>query len=222
MPGGRLAARFAMLMPERALLEALAIGLSRQGLAPTGGAFTSAAALIEAVPARAIDVVLIPALDEAESALAVARQLTRREPGVKVAVLVVEVDEAIAQAARERVIDGVLLCASPLAEIAESIRRIAAGEHVVTLPSPDEPKTLSGALERRSGPPASLLKLSPRQRDVLELLADGHSNDEMADQLHVSVNTVKYHVRGLYRRLGVHTRVQATRALVERRERSSR
>jgi DNA-binding NarL/FixJ family response regulator len=53
---------------------------------------------------------------------------------------------------------------------------------------------------------------------VLELLASGHSNDEVADQLNLSVNTVKYHVRGLYRRLGVHTRAQATRALVERRE----
>jgi DNA-binding NarL/FixJ family response regulator len=51
--------------------------------------------------------------------------------------------------------------------------------------------------------------LSSRQRDVLDLLSAGHSNLEIAKRLHISVNTVKFHVRVIYDRLGVRCRVAA-------------
>lgn len=59
--------------------------------------------------------------------------------------------------------------------------------------------------------------LSPRERDVLELLGLGRSNKEIAASLDVRPSTVKAHLRGLYRKLGVHTRRQAVvRALRSR------
>jgi DNA-binding NarL/FixJ family response regulator len=200
----------AMLMPERSVLEALALGLSKHGLPPLAGAFTSQVALLEAALRRDIDVAMVVALNDGASAVALARALRARRPGIKVAVLTMAPDAATVRAARSHAIEGVLLASSPLAEIADSIRRIAAGERIV--PVQPEQHLMQNATN------GTLRKLSPRQRDVLELLANGASNDEVADQLHLSVNTVKYHVRGLYRRLGVHTRAQATRALVERRD----
>ena len=55
--------------------------------------------------------------------------------------------------------------------------------------------------------------LSEREREVIELAAAGRSNREIAEQLVISLNTVKFHLRTIYSRLGVHNRVQATQAL---------
>ncbi|MGH2408906.1 MAG: response regulator transcription factor, partial [Chloroflexota bacterium] len=51
-------------------------------------------------------------------------------------------------------------------------------------------------------------RLTERERDVLRLLAAGRSNHEIARALYVEVNTVKTHVKNLYAKLGVHSRVQ--------------
>ncbi len=52
--------------------------------------------------------------------------------------------------------------------------------------------------------------LSERERQILTLIAQGHSNKEMAGQLHISPNTVKVHVRNVYAKLGVTSRSEAT------------
>ncbi len=54
--------------------------------------------------------------------------------------------------------------------------------------------------------PAGPELLTPREADVLELLQSGRSNGEIAQALHVSVETVRTHARRVYRKLGVRTR----------------
>lgn len=56
---------------------------------------------------------------------------------------------------------------------------------------------------------SSLAQLTPRQREVLDLLADGKSTREMADELALSQETVRNHVRHLLRRLGARSRLEA-------------
>jgi DNA-binding CsgD family transcriptional regulator len=51
--------------------------------------------------------------------------------------------------------------------------------------------------------------LTPRQFEVLQLLARGHSTDQIAGELHLSKKTVRNHVRGILRALGVHSRLEA-------------
>jgi PAS domain S-box-containing protein len=53
------------------------------------------------------------------------------------------------------------------------------------------------------------LKLTPRQRDVLRLLEEGRSTQQIAGELHLSLDTVRNHIRRLLRTLGVHTRLEA-------------
>jgi DNA-binding CsgD family transcriptional regulator len=62
---------------------------------------------------------------------------------------------------------------------------------------------------RHDRPPARHPHLTPRQHEVLHLLADGASTDEIAAHLHISRETVRNHIRGVFRALGVHSRVQA-------------
>jgi len=54
-----------------------------------------------------------------------------------------------------------------------------------------------------------LLNLSNREKEVLSLLAEGYSNQEIADKLFVSLNTTKTHVSNIYSKLGVSRRTQA-------------
>jgi PAS domain S-box-containing protein len=58
-------------------------------------------------------------------------------------------------------------------------------------------------------PPMPPLELTPRQAEVLRLLEQGRSTDEIAAQLHLSRDTVRNHVRGLLRSLGVKSRLEA-------------
>ncbi|HZS23371.1 MAG TPA: LuxR C-terminal-related transcriptional regulator [Gaiellaceae bacterium] len=61
--------------------------------------------------------------------------------------------------------------------------------------------------------PAALLDvhLTPRELDVLRLVAARHTNSEIARDLWVSQETVRFHLRNAYRKLGVHTRADAVR-----------
>ena len=58
--------------------------------------------------------------------------------------------------------------------------------------------------------------LSARELEVLELLAAGHTNAQIGKKLHVSVNTVKFHLQNIYQTLNVSNRTEATRWYLER------
>ncbi len=61
----------------------------------------------------------------------------------------------------------------------------------------------------QAAPPKPHPHLTPRQNQVLHLLAHGHSTSQIAAELHLSVDTVRNHVRRLLRALGVHSRIEA-------------
>ena len=96
--------------------------------------------------------------------------------------------------------DGVVLKSYSPEDVCAAIGQVVAGQ--VVMPA--------GWRRTASRDPEWLEALSPRHRDVLELLAEGLRNDEIASQLGLSPNTVKFHVRELYVRIGVRNRVEAS------------
>lgn len=66
-----------------------------------------------------------------------------------------------------------------------------------------------------------LMGLTPRERQLLEQLAEGASNGQIAGRLAVSVNTVKFHLKNLYEKCGVRNRAQAVAFYLTQRRRSS-
>ncbi len=99
-------------------------------------------------------------------------------------------------------VSGLLLTDAPAWEVAACLNRIAHGHAVL-------PAGWQRALA--SGGENPLEALSERQRQVLELVSEGCSYQEIAHRLCISLNTVKFHVRSVYARLGVGNRMAAAR-----------
>ena len=105
---------------------------------------------------------------------------------------------------------GFLLKDTPPGQLADGIRAVASGEALLA------PTVTRRLIEEfaRVGParrvrPAELEELTPRELDVLQLLARGRSNAEIAEALVVSDTTVKTHVAHVLGKLGLRDRVQA-------------
>ncbi len=99
---------------------------------------------------------------------------------------------------------------SPPSELLRSIRAVAAGEAALT-PAITR-RLLEWALAKNpvhTEPPVPVGALSAREIAVLELLAQGASDDEVAEMLHVSKPTVRSHVHNLLGKLGLRSRCQA-------------
>ncbi|HLM84963.1 MAG TPA: response regulator transcription factor [Solirubrobacteraceae bacterium] len=94
---------------------------------------------------------------------------------------------------------GIILKSYATEEIRAAIAYVATGRTV--MPVGWQRLVAAQARER--------LEMSPRQREILALIAEGRCTQEIAAQLDLSPNTVKFHIRALYARLGVRNRVEA-------------
>jgi DNA-binding NarL/FixJ family response regulator len=105
---------------------------------------------------------------------------------------------------------GFLLKDAPLNELAEGVRTVARGESLL---SPAVTRTLIGRYADRIQPAAPtggpLDRLAPRELEVLELIAGGLSNAEIAAEMVLSVETVKTYVSRILTKLDLRDRVQA-------------
>ena len=130
--------------------------------------------------------------------------------GTRVLVLTTyETDDHIL-AAIEAGASGYLLKAAPQAEILAGIRAVAAGETVLA------PSIAAKLVSRVRADAASVAPpaLSPREHEVLALVAEGRSNPEIARALYIGEATVKTHLLHAFEKLGVNDRTRAvTRAM---------
>jgi DNA-binding NarL/FixJ family response regulator len=113
---------------------------------------------------------------------------------------------------------GYVLREQSLAELLAAISRVAAGEIVVTAEIAHRLFGRLGELGRLSRRRRRLefLDLTAREIEILDLIAQGLRNQEIADRLYLSVHTVKNHVHNMLERLGLKTRAEAVRYARER------
>jgi RNA polymerase sigma factor (sigma-70 family) len=88
-------------------------------------------------------------------------------------------------------------------EVVEAIRTVADGGSLFT------PRTISQLLNSRREIEAQLERLTPREKEVLRLMAEGTSSRDIASRLGISYTTVRTHIRSLGSKLGVHSKLEA-------------
>jgi DNA-binding NarL/FixJ family response regulator len=124
-----------------------------------------------------------------------------------------DLDEVVFEAIRAGAA-GFLLKTGPADDLVRAVRVVASGESLL---SPSVTRRLVEEFARRpsGAPPAAVNELTPRELDVLRLVARGLSNTEIAAELVVETSTVKSHVASMLAKLGLRDRVQAVVAAYE-------
>lgn len=175
------------------------------------GEVSDGASAVQIATTATCDVVLMDIRMPELDGIAATTQIKRKHPDVHVLVLTTFERTEYLYEALQAGAEGFLLKSAPAASLVEAVRTVAAGDALV---DPVFTKTLITTFLRRR--PADALsadprleRLSPRERDVLQLVAKGMNNAEIAEAIHLSTATVKSHMLALFRKLGVRDRVGA-------------
>jgi two-component system, NarL family, response regulator LiaR len=142
---------------------------------------------------------IMPGMDGAEAT----RRIRQQFPQIQVIALTSFGEEALVQQALQAGAIGYLLKNVSHLELAEAIRAAHNGRPTL---APEATKALIHAASR---PPAPGSDLTPREREVLELLVEGLNNPQIAERMVVGESTVKSHVSAVLAKLGATTRTEA-------------
>jgi DNA-binding NarL/FixJ family response regulator len=105
---------------------------------------------------------------------------------------------------------GFILKDATLDELVNTIRSVAAGAHVLpsTMTNSLFSQIATEALAIHGQAATDAVRMTPREREVIDLISEGLSNKSIAARLHISVHTVKSHIRNIMEKLALHTRLQ--------------
>ncbi len=162
--------------------------------------------VVDLVESTKPDVVLLDTRLPGISGVEVCRLLTRTHPGVAVVILTTYTDVELVQECLQAGARGYVVKDVERFALKESIRAVSRGEAVLA------PQVAGQIIDRfRSLPPEERRPagLNASQVAILRLISRGHSNREIAADVHLSENTVKTHVQEIFRKLGVRNRVEA-------------
>lgn len=171
------------------------------------GEAVDAASARETIRATAPDVMLMDLnLGAGPGGIAAIRALDAADGRPRVLVLTTYQTEADVLAAMDAGASGYLLKDAELDEIVAGVRAAAAGQSVLAAAAAG---AVMAHVRREALAPPPDLGLTPREREVLVLLARGCDNAEIGRRLFVSPSTVKHHVSRVLEKLGVENRLQA-------------
>lgn len=187
------------------IIEAIRIGFRESGefrlVASADGRRTSAETVLGAEP----DVVLLDDMDRSERAIELTRAIADENEHVAIIVLSVEMEPGWLEQIFEAGATGVISKATHPVALATLVRETLNGRIYHTH------KHLRGKRGHVSSCPIDHLPLTTREAEILQLVASGSTNGDVARHLWVTEQTVKFHLRNIYRKLDVANRTQASR-----------
>lgn len=197
--------RVVLVDDHRLVREGLRRTLEDAGLEVVGEARDGAEAL-ELAAALTPDVVLMDVSMPVLDGLTATRRLRSRVPSARVVVLTMHADRELLERARAAGAVGYLVKDASGHEVVEAVERAAQGQQVVSA------SVTRADTDGPAGPPVHAVAppdLTPREVEILQLLADGCSPQEVAGRLFISPKTVRNHLSKVYDKLDVNSRSQA-------------
>ena len=164
------------------------------------GTVADGRALLDVAPALRPDIVVLDIAMPLLNGMDAARQLKRLMPQVKVIFLTVSEDPDLAAEAFRCGASGFLLKNSAVSELSLAIEEAMHGRSYVT---PLATQGLVGTFLHEQEPAKKTGELSTRQREVLQLLAEGHTMKEIARILKITSRTVAFHKYSMMEELGI-------------------
>jgi DNA-binding NarL/FixJ family response regulator len=163
---------------------------------------------VAALARLAPDVVLMDVELPERSGIEATRELRASLPSLRVVMLTAFANGDLLFDAMQAGAVGYILKHTPPAELVATLRRIVQGDHVLT---PSLASRFLREFQSRQSPPrrTPLPEVSPREEEVLRLLATGETNRQIAKRLFVSEETIKSHVASILRKLEVPDRTRA-------------
>ncbi len=198
---GRAARIRVLIADDHALVRAGIVSLMRglAGVEVVGEAGSGAEAV--AMAARLVpDIVVLDVSMKGLNGLEAAAQIARNGAGTKIVMLSMHTDAAFVQQALAAGASAYLVKDSATDELERALRQVAAGG---TYLSDALTRDVVEGFMRRSAGRVSDAPLTPRQLEVLKLLAEGHSTKEIAFNLGLSAKTVESHRAQIQERLGI-------------------
>jgi DNA-binding NarL/FixJ family response regulator len=141
------------------------------------------------------------------------RRLKEIHPDLQALMLSVHADDDNVFAAICAGASGYLLKDTPPDRLLEALRELAAGGAPM---SPGIARRVVALLQRVAPPRDPSHRLTERELDVLQALADGHSYKTAAKSLQLSIDTIRFHVRSIYAKLHVHSKSEAVMTALRR------
>jgi DNA-binding NarL/FixJ family response regulator len=175
------------------------------------GTVADGRALIEAALRLKPDLIILDITMPLLNGIDAAVQIKNSLPEVKFLFVTMHVNPAYLEAALEAGGTGYVLKSAAREELMNAIKTVLRGRIFVT-------SSLSGErLERFEDPAeaAAVLRLSAREREVLQLIAEGRATKEMAHLLEISVKTVEFHRDNIKKKLGLRTIAELTKHAIE-------
>ena len=157
------------------------------------------------------DVILMDLIMPKLNGVEATRAILQQQPKIKILALTSYKEKELVQGILRAGATGYLLKDVTADELAEAIRNVAMGRTALA------PEAMQALLEQRLDSPPSTLghDLTEREQDVLTLMVKGLSNPQIAEQLVVSLSTVKFHVSSILSKLQAATRSEAVRLALQ-------
>jgi DNA-binding NarL/FixJ family response regulator len=182
-----------------AVLEAVCDYLELAGIVIAGRA-TSGEEALQKIELRKPGVALVDVRMPGLSGIEIARRAARSAPETSFVLYTGYGDRALLTEALDAGVRGFVLKEAPMDDLVRAVETVAAGGTYVD-------PVLAGSIATAAG--ERVAQLTQREREVLRLLADGLSNEEMGKRLFISAETVRTHIRKAMDKLDADTRTQA-------------
>jgi DNA-binding NarL/FixJ family response regulator len=158
---------------------------------------------IEAAREHAPDIAVVDLLLGREDGISLAADLASLRPGIRVVILTAHADQVVMRRASAAGVCGLLAKNGSLNDLLNTLRSARPGGFIV------DPQLLQRLVSTRDHTPVDLPSLTPREQEVLELLAEGQDARTAARSMGISLHTCRSYIKNVLAKLDAHSQLEA-------------